>query len=333
MAIALTTHRNADSVIAEFLNTTNFEPAIKKWTPEILDEVKGIAEGSGQKYEDVLSFQLVDEFWVYLDKLANIKTDHCSSIGVSKIKNHQAFIAQNMDLENYMNGYQKLLHIIGTRTEPEQYILTCAGLIATTGMNESGIGICCNTLMELQASENGLPVAFVVRGILNKRNGNDVLFFLNNVQHASGQNYIIGIQDSVYDFESSSNQIIRFYPNQNQKEIVYHTNHALVNHDVKPWYREYHKNILEGIAKNMNSVIRFNTLEKRLEKPTSEISIDGIKLILVSKDDENNPVCRPYQEGGRVFTFSSVLYTLTGKRSIQITYGSPDQSKYKEHFF
>lgn len=333
MDITLTTHRNADSVIAEFLKTTNFEPTIKKWTPEILEEVKGIAKGSGQKFNDVLSFQLVDEFWVYLDKLANYKTDHCSSIGVSAIRNQPTFIAQNMDLENYMNGYQKLLHVIGTITEPEQYILTCAGLIAATGMNEAGIGICCNTLMELQASENGLPVAFIVRGILSKSNGNDALFFLNNVRHASGQNYIIGIQDSVYDFESSSNQIIRFYPNGNQSGIVYHTNHALVNNDIKPWYLEYHKNILSGGAKNTNSVIRFNSLEKRLEKPPEEISMDVIKTILASKDDEKNPVCRPYQKGGTVFTFSSVLYTLTGKRSVQITCGSPDQSEYKEHFF
>ena len=58
MDIELTTHRNADSVIAEFLGATDFEPAIKKWTPEILEEVKGIAEGSGQKFNDVFSLGL-----------------------------------------------------------------------------------------------------------------------------------------------------------------------------------------------------------------------------------------------------------------------------------
>jgi len=232
-----------------------------------------------------------------------------------------------------MNRYQILLHIIGTGTEPEQYILTCAGLIAATGMNEAGIGICCNTLMELRASVNGLPVAFIVRGILSKHDGRDAIFFIKSVQHASGQNYIIGIQDSVCDFEASSDQIIQFCPDVNQKEIVYHTNHAIVNHNVKPWYQEYHKNVLGGGAKNMNSVIRFNSLEKNLKKPTEEISADVIKKILRSKDDETNPVCRSYQEGGIVFTFSSVLYTLNGKRSVQLTYGSPDQSEYTEHFF
>jgi hypothetical protein len=145
------TKRDVDSLIDAFLNATDFEPAIKKWTPEILEEVRGIADGSGQKFKDVFAFQLVDEFWVYLDRLANSKIDHCSCIGVSSSKNHPAYVAQNMDLENYMNGYQVLLHIHGSQQLPGQFILTCAGLIVTTGMNEYGIGVNPNTLMELQS--------------------------------------------------------------------------------------------------------------------------------------------------------------------------------------
>ena len=331
--IVLNTKRNADSVIADFLKTTNFRPAIDRWTPGMMDEVKGIADGSGQKFDDVFSFQLVDEFWVYLDRLANMNKERCSGIGVPITSNHPACIAQNMDLENFMNGYQVLLHIIGTNTEPEQYLLTCAGLVVTTGMNEKGIGVCANTLMELQASEDGLPVAFVIRGILSKRNRDDVLSFIKTVKHASGQNYIIGIQDNVYDFEASANQIIRFHPEGAHGDVIYHTNHALVNHDVKPWYSEYHTKVLAGEAKSMNSELRFDALEKRLNKPVEEISSDIIKRTLRSKDDEKNPVCRAYKEGGSAFTFSSVLYTLTGRRSVQVTYGSPDKSEYQEHFF
>ena len=331
--IVLTANNNADSVLAEFLTATNFKPAIEKWTPDLMEEVKGLAYGSGQKFVDVFSFQLVDEFWVYLDRMANKNRDHCSGIGVSASKNHPAYIAQNMDLENFMHGYQTLLHVMGTASEPEQYILTCAGLIVTTGMNGKGIGVCANTLMELQACEDGLPVAFLIRGILSKQDGSAALSFLKTATHASGQNYIIGIQDSVYDFEASANQIIRFYPEGTNGDIVYHTNHALINHDVKPWYSEYHRKVLNGEMKGMNSALRFASLAKRVVRPLEEISPDVIKSALRSKDNENYPVCRTYKEGGGGFTFSSVLYTLTGRRSVQVTYGSPDQSEYQEHFF
>jgi isopenicillin-N N-acyltransferase like protein len=70
-----------------------------------------------------------------------------------------------------------------------------------------------------------------------------------------------------------------------------------------------------------------------LNKNTSDISADIIKTTLRSKDDAQNPVCRAFAKNGFAFTFSSVLFTLSGKRSIQLTNGSPDQSDYKEYFF
>jgi isopenicillin-N N-acyltransferase like protein len=320
-----------DSTLAAFLKATSFEPITRKYIPEIMDELKGISDGSGQSFNDVFAFQLVDEFWVYLDKQFNSKNHHCSGMGVPATAKHPAYIAQNIDLESYMNGYQVLLHIAATKNEPEQYIITCAGLVGFSGMNAKGIGVCVNTLMELQASVDGLPVAFIIRALLNKQNGNDALHFLKTVKHASGQNYILGVTDSVYDFEASANQVIRFLPNQ-QGSVVYHTNHALVNHDVKDWYVKYHEKVLAGKTKHMNSEARFTSLENYLNRLPEEISPEVIKQTLRSKDNASNPVCRPFKEGAG-FTFSSVLFTLGGRRSVQITYGSPDLSEYEEYFF
>jgi isopenicillin-N N-acyltransferase like protein len=325
--------KDADSLLKAFMNATNFEPAIRKWTPDIFEEVRGISDGSGQKYNDVFAFQLVDEFWVFVDSINNSAGDHCSCIGVASKKGNRAFTAQNMDLEKYMNGYQVLLHIKGSTDVPEQYIFTCAGLIVTTGMNENGISVNPNTLMELKSSPDGLPVAYFIRGILGKQQREDVLSFINSVKLASGQNYVIGIQDSIYDFETSATRIARFYPDKAEKGIVYHTNHALINHDVKPWYQDYHSAVMAGNTGNLNSETRFRALEKRLAIPADEISQEIIKSALRSKDSELHPICRSYKEGGNVFTFGSVIYTLTGRRSVQVTKGSPDIAGYKEYLF
>jgi len=324
---------NPDSLLQAFKSATNFEPAIRKYTPQLLDELKGIADGSGQPYKDVFAFQLVDEFWVYLDKQMNTGNHHCSGIGVQATATHPAYIAQNMDLENYMQGFQVLLHMASSATEPEQYILSCAGLVALNGMNEKGIGMCMNTLMELQAAADGLPVAYVVRAVLNKKNGDEAIQFLQTVKHASGQNYILGVVDSVYDFEASASQVTRFVPRPGDHSLVYHTNHALANHDVKEWYKKYHEQVLAGETAGKNSEIRFASLQKRLNKKPEDISAEWIKTTLRSKDNAANPVCRPYQEGGGGFTFSSILFTFGGKRSVQLTRGSPDESEYAEYFF
>ncbi len=330
--IRSTVKGDPDSTLSVFLQKTNFKPSIEKNTPEIMQELKGIADGSGQSLDDVYAFQLVDEFWVYLDEQMNKANHHCSGLGVAATTSHPAYIAQNMDLENYMQGYQVLFHLPSNNSEPEQYLLSCAGLIVLNGVNAKGIGLCVNTLMELKASTDGLPVAFVIRGILNKKNGKEAMEFLKNVKHASGQNYILGIVDSVYDFEASSNQVTRFLPKGEDQSIVYHTNHALVNHDVKEWYKTYHQQVVDGSLKERNSIVRFASLQERLNKKSSDISADLIKTTLRSKDDVNNPVCRTFSGNGYAFTFSSVLITLGLKPSIQLTYGSPDQSVYKEYF-
>ena len=331
--IQLSTNLNVDSVISMFYRATNFEPAIKKWTPELFEELKGISKSTGQSFKDVFCFQLVDEFWVYIDKLQNPGNDHCSGFGIAATNSHPAYIAQNMDLENFMNGYQVLFHISSYNGEPEQYILSCAGLIALNGINSDGIGVCVNTLMQLEASSDGLPVACVIRGILSMQDGASALKFIKTIKHASGQNYIIGIVDSVYDFEASANKVVRFFPDSNNPSLVYHTNHPLTNDDLKPWYLESQKKILSGEAKDNNSFIRFTSLKNRLTQPDNDFSVNLLKETLRSKDNLLNPICRVYKNGEAVFTFSSVILTLGKSPSIQLTRASPDQSEYVLHSF
>jgi isopenicillin-N N-acyltransferase like protein len=322
---------NADTLLKAFLAATNFEPITKKYIPELLDEIKGIAKGSGQSYEDVFAFQLLDELWVYMDTKNNTSPHHCSGMGVAGSVNHPAWIAQNMDVENYMQGGQVLLHLPARGKQPEQYIVTCAGLVALNGMNAAGIGLCLNTIMELQGSTDGMPVAFIIRSVLNQNNGKDAMEFLQNIKHASGQNYILGIADSVYDFEASANRVVRFIPATGNSALVYHTNHALANPDVKPWYKKLFERNMAGANISDNSVIRFASLEQRLVG--ANINTDVIKSTLRAKDNPYHPVCRTFGGRGGGFTFSSILFTLTGKKSVQLTYGSPDQAEYVEYFF
>jgi hypothetical protein len=244
-----------------------------------------------------------------------------------------AIVAQNMDIEKFLDGHQVLLHVATSKNEPEQYILSCPGLIGLTGMNARGIGICANSLIELRASPRGLPVAFVVRGILGKGSGEDALCFMKNVAHASGQNYVVGIGDDVYDFETSANQVAPFAPPGAAAGVVYHTNHALANHDVKEWYKEFHQKIITGIIKKRNTVVRFASLQARLNRSPADISAEVIQSALRAKDHDTHPVCAPIKDSDPLFTFSSVLYTLGGRRSVQLTCGPPDHAEYHEHFF
>jgi len=320
-------HIPADTFIHDFLTSTSFLSAIKKYTPDVLEEVRGIAEGSGQPFKDIYAFQLVDEYWVYEDKLQNAKgSQHCSGIGIPSRSGRPAYVSQNLDVESWMDGYQIVLHILGDVHTPEQYVLSCAGLVALNGINHHGIALCVNTLMELQASPDGLPVAFMIRGVLAQNTGAAALKMLTTAKHASGQNYILGIGDSVYDFEASANSVIRMAPDA--AGLVYHTNHPVANIDIKPWYKEYYEKYLAGKTQNFNSEIRFATLKRRASD--SQAKDDAfIKTTLRSKDDAKNPVCVTHLPDRGGFTFGSVIFSLSDKRTMEVTAGPPDESEYK----
>ena len=319
--------RGANIVLAEFFQYAQFTAAIKKWTPDLYEEVRGIAEGSGQQMNDIMVFNLLDEFWVYQD---NIRNHHCSGIGVPARNGNSGYIAQNMDIESYTDGYQVLMRLTKTDKRPEQLILTHPGLIALNGMNETGIGACMNTLMQLKASNTGLPVAFIVRRVLNSTDKEDLLQFIQTVPHASGQNYIIGIRGEVFDFEASASKVKRFDP-QNANGTIYHTNHPLANDDVKDWFKKYDPSNKDAIDQDKsNSHIRLTAVQRRV-KDASGVDDILIKETLRSKDDKDNPVCRAPKNGG--FTFGSVIMTLTGVPFLQVTAGPPDESEYKKIYF
>lgn len=317
--------KEADLVLKDFFAYADFDAAIKKWTPELYEEVKGIADGSDQPLNDVLVLNLLDEFWVYINNLHN---HHCSSAGVPARNGQAGYISQNMDLENYTDGFQVLMRLNRTESSPEQLILTHPGLIALNGLNEEGIGVCVNTLMQLRASASGLPVAFVIRRIINSTDKDDLLSFIQSVKHASGQNYIIGIKGEVFDFEASANKVVRFDP-MNRNGAVYHTNHPIVNDDIKPWFKKYDPNLSDELKPfNSNSHLRFQAVENRM---TTKLAVTDavIKEALRSRDNEDNPVCRTNNENGYGFTFASVIMTLTEKPNIQILAGPPDESEYQ----
>jgi len=313
-----------DAFLQKFFAETDFLPAIRRWTPELLDEIKGIAEGSGQPYQTMLAYQMVDEIWVYFDKA---DSHHCSGLGVIRSESHPAYIAQNMDLESYRDGSQVVLHIAEGPSTPEQFVFTAAGLIATNGMNNRSIAVAANTLLDLSASPDGLPVACVVRGVLARAKGEEVLSFIKTIKHASGQNYIVGVGNRVYDFEASANKVVEFRAVPDGS-IVYHTNHPLANDDLKPWHEKQIKAMTLEEKNKGDSEVRLNSLETRLRKPASAINEQVIKETLQSKDSMDHPVCRSVAAGGGWFSFGSTIMTLSDKPFFQVTMGPPDSNKF-----
>ncbi len=316
---------DAAAFIKKFVQQTDYLPAMRKWTPDLLDEVRGIAQGAGVDFDTMLVFQLVDEYWVNGPGIAG---EHCSALGFSSGKGRPSYIAQTMDLEGFRNGFQTVLHIKQPDSKREAFVLTCAGLIGLNGVNNRSVGICCNTLSQLAHCRDGLPVACIVRGLLQSDTEAAAVAFLRRVKHASGQNYLIGGPSKVSAYECSAGKVAQFEPAA-ANGVVWHTNHPLVNDDYNPAYRRFLEKTKDTKKEPDSSTTRLDSLQRRLGKEGTPPSLELIQQTLAARDSAQFPVCRPYHNARDNFTFAATIMVLSEKPELHVTAGPPDAHPYQ----
>lgn len=222
--------------LEKFFAATDFMPAIERYAPDLLEELHGIAEGSGQPFEHVLARQCSDEepWFRQILRFGRPWPEHCSSLAGRGVDGKPNIVAQNMDSPGYYYGAETLLRIQDPATDIEAYVFTVAGKISLAGMNSRGVAIACNTVLQLDFNPRGLPEDFIVRKTLQQGSLAEALAFMHSIPHASGQNYVLGDPDDVTDIEASAREVSTFEPLQDPKRI-YHTNHPLVNTDTSSW--------------------------------------------------------------------------------------------------
>jgi hypothetical protein len=219
---------DVDAFLAELLAATRFDVAIQRWTPELAAEVAGIAEGAAADPAEIRAYQLMDEQWWFAEQRRGAPSgrapvERCSSLAIHE-PGQSPIVAQNMDLPTAYDGTQVLLHVVDERREHESFVFSAAGLIGFDGLNRDGVAVCCNSLPTLPVSPDGLPVAYVVRGVLTRRSLADAAAFLRATRHATGQNYVVGDGSGFLDLECWQDDAVGW---SMSARCVLHTNHPL----------------------------------------------------------------------------------------------------------
>lgn len=292
---------DADSFVSDFLETTDFIPAIRRWTPEILEEVKGISDGSGIDFNTMLVYQFPDEQW---RNGGDVIAERCTAVGVNKQGERPTYVAQNMDAApSYYHRYKVLLHIKHEDSDLESFVFTIPGLIALNGMNNKSIAITCNTLSQLEYARDGLPVTCILRGVLKQNTLKEAEQFIHDVRHACGQFYVVGGPEKALGFECSANKVSQFIPYEGA-DRTYHTNFPLVNDNYGARYLERLKELNRTVEEGAYYCYRFEALEKRLKDSSKMIDLDTIKSTLSSRDSEKKPISNKWTLGCSIMILS-----------------------------
>ena len=129
-----------------------------------------------------------------------------------------------MDLGWYTDGFQALLEVDDGEA-PAALVFTTAGMLGLLGVNAAGVGVCVNSLPQLPSAPEGLPVAFVIRRLLQARAAEEALGLVQTLPHATNQHYVIAGPGVARSFEAGAGGVTEYLPPDPTR--VLHTNHPL----------------------------------------------------------------------------------------------------------
>jgi hypothetical protein len=313
--IAKTYGVTAEVFIQNLLKKTDFKPAIERWTPGLLEEVRGIADGAGVDFDTMYAYQLIDEVWAMKPDLGLSK---CTSIAAGKRNGNPAYVAQTMDLPTFYHGFQTVLRIRDKREGLETLVFTVPGVIASNGLNSRSVAICVNAVTQLAYSPKGLPVAFVIRGILRQKTYEQAVRFLQDIQPAAPQNYVLGGPADVACFERSAGKMSGFIPFEGA-QFTYHTNHPLINDDFNPRFPEMLKRRGMTLEKYRALCPRFNYLGQVLKDNSAEIDLAVLKTLFQNRASGIN----------NTGTYGCTIMVLGENPELHISPGRPDETPFQ----
>ena len=301
-------------------NVEKYIPFIESFDVDIMEEIRGIADGSGYELNDILILNARSELMFSTQML-----EGCTSFATTpEISGGKLFVGQNWD---WGPGQKDSVVIfeIEQKNKPNILMITEAGLVGKIGFNSSGVSICLNALMT-NLNRPGTPLHIVMRGVLNSWNFDEAMAKVANSNIASAVNFIIGYEDeSVANIEVIPDDFEVILP---ENGIITHTNHITSSRLLTK---------VDDLIKDMHpdTVIRFErSIELFLE--AGEVDIDKIKNVLSDHFNYPNSICRHEDpqmlESEQLCTVFSMIINLKS-RELHLTEGKPCESKYERITF
>ena len=186
-----------------------FLPVIEKYCPSYVEEMKGIAEGAGRSFEDILTLNCRSE-------VLFAKADACSCIIIpeGRGKNGHVFMGQTWDwmASARQNSVVLMVHQEG---EPSILMICEAGMVGGKGLNSEGISICLNAT-SVGKGKIGVPLHLMMRKVLDSSLATEAIKAVSMLPRAGSGAFNIATR-------SGFEMVIEFSPDQ--FDVIYTLQH------------------------------------------------------------------------------------------------------------
>ena len=217
-------HRLADEYV----------PSIAALDGRYLDEMKGIAQGAGLEFEDILAINLRTEV-MFAAKARTARAferpaAECTTLVVLPSASAQGRILLGQNWDWLAHTLETLIVLEVEQDEGPRFVTVVeAGLLAKFGLNSAGIGILTNALVcDHDKGEPGLPYHVILRSLHDATSITDALKRLQAAPRSSSANYILACEDGLaIDAECTPGDFSRVLVEMPDKGLIAHTNHFL----------------------------------------------------------------------------------------------------------
>lgn len=265
------------------------EPLAMAAIPDLIEELRGMAEGSGVPFATLFSMNALQETRFLAGRdAANVsdqqredeqEDEGCTSLAVSgeATANGHVYVAHNEDAGTIRRAFPYVVRARPTN-RPAFVAFAYSGLMLYQGVNEHGVASTGNALYASDLRP-GVPKLFAYRDVLNATFLEDGLRRTIRPQRANGNNHLIANDHGeLYDVEVTGGRWALLEP---QRGWIAHTNH-LRHPDVAD---------LES-GDTLNSIMRLRRVERLLDASNGQHSVDTIFGILSDHSNYPKSVCK-----------------------------------------
>ena len=226
-------------------------PAMEKWTPEVMEEIKGMAEGAQMELEQILALTTAYEKSFSRDMIS----EKCTSFLLApKATYAQKVIVGQTNEEcilEWMNELDTVIHHVDNGKE--SLIYTHPGVPAYTGINNQGLAVLWEYI-DNGRTGNGVPTNAIIRHLLECANVGEAVEFLKMVPHDVPNEF--GIADKsgkIVSVECFPNKV---YVGRDEKYLV-HTNHIVFGKEENRAQQQRMFIEVKGVTLEENGVAMF----------------------------------------------------------------------------
>lgn len=297
--------------------------------PRYLEEIRGIADGSGTEFLDILALNIRTEITFGLfsssgggerdislpgSSLASVPSDGCTSLGWLT-ESAGSFLGQNWDW-NVEQGHNLVVcHVSQAQPNifPDFSMVTEAGIIGKIGLNAAGVGCCLNAIKCRGVDATKLPIHFALRKVLESPSRAAAVEAIKKVGVAGSGHILIGDPTGSTGLECTSKWVKEVHMDDMNR--VCHTNHLLLDKsdvDEPPWLEDSPARLAR---------IRELTAGISQQRPT----LEDISELFSDTHGYPGSINRKQEEGrSEAETLFTILMDLT-RKSARVTFGRPTE--------